>query len=68
MTAHHHNRPLNEVELRVKALESLLTEKGLIDPAAVDEIIETYEQEVGLRKCPAVGRRVAHHQGASPCR
>jgi nitrile hydratase subunit alpha len=45
MSKHHHNRPLTEVELRVKALESLLTEKGLIDPAAVDEIIETYEHK-----------------------
>ena len=49
MSKHHHNRPLTEVELRVKALESLLTEKGLIDPAAVDEIIETYEHKVGPR-------------------
>ncbi len=49
MSTHHHNRPLTEVELRVKALELLLTEKGLIDPAAVDEIIETYEHKVGPR-------------------
>jgi nitrile hydratase len=47
MSTHHHNRPLSDVELRVKALESLLTEKKLIDPAAVDEIIETYEHKVG---------------------
>jgi nitrile hydratase len=46
---HRHNRPLSDVELRVKALESLLTEKQLIDPAAVDEIIETYEQKIGPR-------------------
>ena len=49
MSSHLHNRPLSEVELRVKALESLLTEKQLIDPAAVDEIIETYEHQVGPR-------------------
>jgi nitrile hydratase subunit alpha len=49
MSSHRHNRPLSEVELRVKALESLLTEKGLIDPAAVDEIIDTYERKVGPR-------------------
>jgi nitrile hydratase len=49
MSNHGHNRPLTEVELRVKALESLLTEKQLIDPAAVDEIIETYERKVGPR-------------------
>jgi Nitrile hydratase, alpha chain len=52
MSKHHHNRPLTEVELRVKALESLLTEKGLIDPAAVDEIIETYEHKVGPATAP----------------
>ena len=49
MSSHLHNRPLSDVELRVKALESLLTEKQLIDPTAVDEIIETYEHKVGPR-------------------
>ncbi len=33
--------------LRVKALETLLTEKGLIDPEALDEIIDTYENKIG---------------------
>ena len=36
-----HTAPPSDPELRIKALESLLVEKGLIDPAAVDEIIET---------------------------
>jgi nitrile hydratase len=44
-----HNRPLSEVEIRVKALESLLAEKGLIDPATVDALIDTYEHKVGPR-------------------
>ncbi len=44
-----HNRPLSDVEIRVKALESLLVEKGLIDPAAVDALIDTYEHKVGPR-------------------
>lgn len=35
--------------LRVKALETLLTRKGLVDPAALDEIIETYEHKIGPR-------------------
>jgi nitrile hydratase len=35
--------------LRVKALESLLVEKGLVDPAALDAIIDTYEHQVGPR-------------------
>ncbi|KEJ95835.1 nitrile hydratase [Pseudosulfitobacter pseudonitzschiae] len=35
--------------LRVRALETILTEKGLIDPAALDEIIDTYENRIGPR-------------------
>ena len=35
--------------LRVKALESLLVDKGLVDPAALDVLVETYENKVGLR-------------------
>lgn len=37
------------MEARVKALESVLVEKGLIDPAAIDAIVETYETKVGPR-------------------
>lgn len=44
-----HNRPLTDVEIRVKALESLLVDKGLVDPAAVDALIDTYEHRVGPR-------------------
>jgi nitrile hydratase len=54
---HHHphgNRPLTDPELRVKALEQVLAEKGLIDPVAVDELIDTYETKVG----PHNGARV----------
>jgi nitrile hydratase len=40
---------LSDVQLRVRALESLLTEKGLVDPAALDELIDTYETKVGPR-------------------
>ena len=39
----------SEVALRVKALESLLVEKGLVDPAALDAIVEMYEHKVGPR-------------------
>lgn len=46
---HPHNKPLSEVELRVKALETVLTEKKLVDPAAIDEIVETYETKIGPR-------------------
>ena len=42
-----HTAPPSEMELKVKALESLLVEKGLVDPAALDELIDTYENRVG---------------------
>ena len=47
--AHPHNAPLSELQLRVRALESVLTEKGLVDPAVLDELIDTYETKVGPR-------------------
>src|SRR5215467_6590910 len=50
---HHHDGegqdPPSDMTLRVKALESLLVEKGIVDPAALDAIIETYEHKVGPR-------------------
>jgi nitrile hydratase len=46
---HDHDAPLPDTVLRVKALESLLTEKGLVDPAALDVLIDTYETKVGPR-------------------
>ena len=49
MTDQSHTAPPSDPELRIRALESLLVEKGLIDPAAVDEIIETYEHRIGPR-------------------
>ncbi len=51
---HDHTEPPADVELRVKALESLLVEKGLTDRAAVDAIIDTYEHKVGPRNGKAV--------------
>ena len=46
--AHEHSE-LSEIALRVKALESLLVEKAYVDPAALDELVETYETRVGPR-------------------
>lgn len=46
---HDHTQPPVDIELRVRALGSLLQEKGLIDPAALDELIDTYEHKVGPR-------------------
>jgi nitrile hydratase len=45
--AHPHSLLPSDPALRVKALESLLVEKGLVDPAALDAIIETYEHKIG---------------------
>ena len=50
--AHHHDVQSelpSDPALRVKALESLLTEKGLVDPAAIDAWIEIYESKIGPR-------------------
>ena len=44
-----HTEPPSDIVLKVKALESLLVEKGLVNAAALDEIIETYEHKVGPR-------------------
>lgn len=46
---HDHTEPPEDVVLRVKALESLLLEKGLIDPVAMDALIDTYEHRIGPR-------------------
>ena len=53
----HHENELDEMTARVRALETILVEKGLVDPAAVDAIIETYEHKVGPRNGAAVVAR-----------
>ena len=55
--AHDYTEPPSEVELRVKALESLLVEKGLANSAAVDAIIDTFEHKVGPRNGASVVAR-----------
>jgi nitrile hydratase len=57
-----HGAPLTEVELRVRALESLLVDKGLVEPAALDAIIDTYETKVGPRN----GAKVVAHAWVDP--
>ena len=53
MTEHHHHHhdhdhsELSETELRVRALETILTEKGYVDPAALDAIVQAYETRIG---------------------
>ncbi|MBE1206879.1 nitrile hydratase subunit alpha [Aminobacter carboxidus] len=46
---HHHDNELEPMAARVRALETILTRKGLIDPAAIDVIVDTYETKVGPR-------------------
>jgi nitrile hydratase subunit alpha len=46
---HDHQELPSDPTLRVMALESLLVEKGLVDPAALDELIDTYEHKIGPR-------------------
>ena len=55
--AHPHSLLPSDPALRVKALESLLVEKGLVDPAALDVIIETYEHKIGPQNGAAVVAR-----------
>jgi nitrile hydratase len=49
MASHRHSAPPSDPVLRVKALESLLTEKKLIDPAALEALIDAFEKKVGPR-------------------
>lgn len=62
MSHPHDHAPLPDTVLRVKALESLLVEKGLVDPAALDALIETYEHKVGPRN----GSRVVARAWSDP--
>jgi nitrile hydratase len=61
---HHHEEgsELSETQLRVRALESLLVEKGYVDPAALDELIDTYETKIGPRN----GARVVARAWTDP--
>jgi len=59
---HDHGSELSETQLRVRALETVLTEKGYVDPAALDAIIETYETKVG----PHNGARVVAKAWSDP--
>ena len=44
---HHHPIPRTAVEERVDALEALLIDRGILDPAAIDAIVEYFEHDVG---------------------
>jgi nitrile hydratase len=58
----HEGSELSPMDLRVRALESVLVEKGYVDPAAIDALIETYETRVGPRN----GARVVARAWSDP--
>ena len=58
----HGQHPPSDMELRVRALESLLVEKGLVDPAALDAIVDHFEHKVGPRN----GARVVARAWTDP--
>lgn len=66
MSEHEHDHPeysvLSTMDARVRALETLLVEKGLVDPAALDAVVERYEKEVG----PHNGARVVAKAWSDP--
>jgi nitrile hydratase subunit alpha len=59
---HDHQAVPSDVALRVKALESLLTEKGLVDRAALDTLIDSYEHKIGPRN----GARIVARAWSDP--
>ena len=70
MSSHHHDHDhdhgeaseLSETELRVRALQTILVEKGYADPAALDAIVETYETRIG----PHIGARIVARAWTDP--
>ena len=57
MAGHGHNEPESDIAIRVKAIESLLAEKGLVDPVGIDHLVDYYETRVGPRNGAAVVAR-----------
>lgn len=59
---HDHGSELSDIELRVRALETVLTEKGYVEPAALDRIVEIHETKIG----PHIGARVVARAWSDP--
>ncbi len=59
---HAHGSELSEMQLRVRALETVLAEKGYVDPAALDAMIEAYETRIG----PHIGARMVAKAWSDP--
>jgi nitrile hydratase len=62
MASNRHRTPPSEIARRVQALEQVLVEKGLVDPAAVDKMVDTYEHQIG----PQNGARVVARAWSDP--
>ena len=60
--AHDHDNTLGEMDLRVRALETVLAQKGYVDPAALDALIDTYQTRIGPRN----GARVVARAWVDP--
>jgi nitrile hydratase len=60
--SHHHTRPASSIELRARALEALLVEKGLVSTDAIDAVIELYEKDIG----PQNGAKVVARAWVDP--
>ncbi len=59
---HHHPAPLSPIEVRARALEQLLVEKGLVQAEVIDAIVSTYEHDIG----PMNGARVVARAWVDP--
>src|SRR5579871_5241398 len=59
---HPHGSDLSDIQLRVRALETILTEKGYVDPAALDRIVEASETQIG----PHNGARIVARAWVDP--
>ena len=59
---HHHPAPLSPVEARARALEELLTEKGIVQPDALDAVVAAYERDIG----PMNGAKVVARAWVDP--
>jgi len=62
MTSEGHRAPLTDIQLRVKALQSVLAEKGLVDEETLDTVIDHYEHKVG----PHVGAQIVARAWTDP--
>jgi nitrile hydratase len=59
---HHHPAPLSPVEARARALEELLTEKGIVQPEVLDAVVSAYEHDIG----PMNGAKVVARAWVDP--